>query len=229
MRGIDTRSLGLGQMDPRTKLLLAIAFSAITVLEKRLLMLGGLVLVPFITALVLGLAPMWLRSLKLLAPMFLIASLITLVAFGPEVALEVTLRLIAVGGAFYLFFSTTLPEDLAGALVKMGVPYVFAFILTTAMEFIPVLRRKITGIIDAQRSRGIPLEPGWRALRYYPALFIPIMVTSFSLADELAMAMESRGFGRRGRSFYHDYSLRFKDWIALLACAILVGLWVQSL
>ncbi len=214
-------------MDPRTKLLLAVAFSVIAVAEKRLPVLGALALVPLVVASGLGLARSWLRSLRLLAPMFLIASLITLAAFGPGIALEVSLRLIAVGGAFYLFFRTTPPEDMANALVKMGVPYVFAFILTTAMEFIPVIQRKISGIIDAQRSRGIPLEPGWRAIRYYPALFIPVMVASFSLADELAMAMESRGFGRRGRSFYRDHRLGLKDWLAISVCTMLIALWFK--
>lgn len=215
-------------MDPRMKLLLTVAFSALAIMEKRLLVLWVFASLPLLLAFVLGFGRTWLNSFKLLAPMFLIASLITLLAFGPWVALEVVLRLIAVSGAFTLFFRTTLPEDLAGALVKMGVPYVFAFILTTAMEFIPIIQRKIAGIIDAQRSRGIPLEFGWRALRYYPALFIPIMVTSFSLADELAMAMESRGFGRKGRSFYRDYSFSLKEWGILLASAALIFLWAKT-
>lgn len=216
-------------MDPRTKLLLAVVFSVITVIEERLLALVIFALMPFFLALGLGLARAWINSLKLLTPMFLVASIITLAAFGPWTALGVALRLIAVSGIFTLFFRTTLPEDLAGALVKMGVPYVFAFILTTAMEFIPIIQKKIVGIIDAQRSRGIPLELGWRALRYYPALFIPIMVTSFSLADELAMAMESRGFGRKGRSFYRNYAFSLKDWSALIVSAILITLWAQTL
>lgn len=215
-------------MDPRVKLFLVSAFSALAIMEKRLPVLWGFALLPLFLAIILGFARTWLNSLKLLAPMFLIASLITLLAFGPWAALEVALRLMAVSGAFTLFFRTTLPEDLASALVKMGVPYVFAFILTTAMEFIPIVRRKIGGIIDAQRSRGIPLEFGWRALRYYPALFIPIMVASFSLADELAMAMESRGFGRKGRSFYRDYRLGLKDWGILLAGIAFIFLWAKT-
>ncbi len=210
------------------KLLLAVAFSALAIMEKRLPVLLVFALLPSIMAFALGFLRAWLNSYKLLAPMLFIASVTTLLAFGPHVALEVTFRLIAVSGAFTLFFRTTLPEDLAGALVKMGVPYVFAFILTTALEFIPIIRRKIAGIIDAQRSRGIPLEFGWRALRYYPALFIPIMVTSFSLADELAMAMESRGFGRKGRSFYRDYRFSLKDWGILLASIALTFLWAKT-
>ncbi len=216
-------------MDPRTKLLIALAFSVIAIMEERLAALAILALFPLFLALKLGLAQAWLRSLRLLIPMLLVASLITLVAFGFKVALAVSIRLLALSNAFFLFFRTTLPEDLAGAMVKMGVPYVFAFILTTAMEFIPVIQKKVAGIMDAQRSRGIPLELGWRALRHYPALFIPIMVSSFSLADELAMAMESRGFGRKGRSFYKEYKLSRKDWIALSLMGASLLLWALSL
>jgi energy-coupling factor transport system permease protein len=212
-------------MDPRTKLLIAIAFSAIAVVEERLVALAILALLPLVATLKLGLAKAWFRSLRLLIPMVLVASLITLAAFGLKVALVVSIRLLALTSAFFIFFRTTLPEDLAGALVKMGVPYVFAFILTTAMEFIPVIQRKVMGIMDAQRSRGIPLEFGWRALRHYPALFIPVMVSSFSLADELAMAMESKGFGKKGRSFYKDYKLTWKDWAALSLTAFSLLLW----
>ncbi len=216
-------------MDPRTKLILALAFSVIAIIEERLPVLAILALLPLLVAIKLGLARAWIRSLKLLAPMVLIASLITLAAFGFKVALAVSIRLLALSSAFFLFFRTTLPEDLAGALVKMGVPYVFAFILTTSMEFIPVIQKKLMGIMDAQRSRGIPLELGWRALRHYPALFIPVMVSSFSLADELAMAMESRGFGRKGRSFYKEYKFSPKDWIAFSLMGACFLLWALSL
>jgi energy-coupling factor transport system permease protein len=47
-----------------------------------------------------------------------------------------------------------------------------------------------------------------------------LLVQSFQLADELAEAMEARGFGRAGRTFWRDYRLRAQDWLAL-AVAIL--------
>jgi energy-coupling factor transporter transmembrane protein EcfT len=43
------------------------------------------------------------------------------------------------------------------------------------------------------------------------------LVQSFELADQLAEAMESRGFGRPGRTFARDYRLRVRDWLILAA------------
>ncbi|HDN79497.1 MAG TPA: energy-coupling factor transporter transmembrane protein EcfT [Chloroflexi bacterium] len=212
-------------MDPRTKLFLVAVYTIIVVLEKQLSVLAVALVLAFSMIWLRKLTRQWLRTLKMTGPMLAIALLISLVSFGPQITLQVGMRLLCVVSAFFIFFQTTLPEDLAGALVKMGVPYVFAFILTTAMEFVPVIQRKVRNVIDAQRSRGIPVEFSLRGLRYYPALLVPIMVSSFSLADELAMAMESRGFGRPGRTFYREYAFKWVDYLAIgMGLAILLVL-----
>lgn len=63
------------------------------------------------------------------------------------------------------------------------------------------------------------------ALRHYPALLTPLLIQSFQLADDLAEALEARGFGRAGRTFWRDYRLRRRDWMVLAtASAVCVGL-----
>lgn len=88
------------------------------------------------------------------------------------------------------------------------------------------MEHRIRQIIDAQRARGIPLEPGWRALRFYPALLVPLLVQSLTAAEHLAAAMEVRGFGRPGRSQLVAYRWRYRDTVAvgvtLLAASVLV-------
>jgi len=97
--------------------------------------------------------------------------------------------------------------------------------MSVGMQFVPVLARKARSVVDAQRARGIPLEPGLRALRHYPALMGPVLVQAFQLADELAEAMEARGFGRPGRTFAREYRLRVVDGLVLLVgVAVLVVL-----
>ena len=120
-------------------------------------------------------------------------------------ALWASVRLLALTSTFFLFFRTTPPEELGNALVRSGLPYEVAFVMSVGMLFVPVLARKAQHVVDAQRSRGIPLEPGLRALRHYPALMGPVLVQAFQLADELAEAMEARGFGRPGRTFAREY------------------------
>ena len=133
------------------------------------------------------------------------------------------MRLLGLASTFFLFFRTTPPEELGNALVHSGLPYEVAFVMSVGMLFVPVLARKARHVVDAQRSRGIPLEPGLRALRHYPALMGPVLVQAFQLADELAEAMEARGFGRPGRTFAREYRLRAIDGLVILAGVAALG------
>ncbi len=137
------------------------------------------------------------------------------------------LKLLALTSGFFAFFSTTVPEDLGNALVKTGMPYHIAFVLSTSMQFVPVLGRKAKNVLESQRARGIPVEPGWSALRHYPAFLVPLLIHAFQLAEELAEAMETRGFGLPNRTFYKDYRLGVQDWLALgIGLVFLIGLLV---
>jgi energy-coupling factor transport system permease protein len=204
-------------LDPRTKLALAILYAAAILVAGRLgWLLAGLGL---LIALVLlageGRAYLrWLRLVTVMAAAWFALSLWTL---DLAAAGRAALRLMALTTDFFLLFRTTSPYDLGNALVKAGLPYEVAFVFSTSLRFVPVVRRKAQNVFDAQRSRGIPLEPGLAALRYYPALMAPLVVQSFELADQLAEAMESRGFGRPGRTFAHEYRLRARDWLILMA------------
>jgi energy-coupling factor transport system permease protein len=82
---------------------------------------------------------------------------------------------------------------------------------------VPLIRLKIRHIIDAQSSRGIDLRPRLRNVGNFMALLMPLLAQSFVLSDELAVAMESRGFGRKGRSSRRQYDLTFLD------CSLMVG------
>jgi energy-coupling factor transport system permease protein len=83
------------------------------------------------------------------------------------------------------------------------------------MQFIPVLIRHARNIRDAQRSRGIPIEGGIKSIFYLPAFAAPLLIQSFKFADELAEAMEARGFGVSGRSFRHEPRFSWMDWLAV--------------
>jgi energy-coupling factor transport system permease protein len=50
----------------------------------------------------------------------------------------------------------------------------------------------------------------------------PVLVQAFQLADELAEAIEARGFGRPGRTFAREYRLRAVDWLAIAVGAALL-------
>jgi energy-coupling factor transport system permease protein len=201
--------------DPRTKLIFSIFYAVLVVASRRTAGLtlewGALILL--IVLMAQGKA--YLKWLRLVVPMSLFFGAVTWWSINLEAGTVAALKLLVVTTVFFTFFSTTLPEDLGNALIEWGLPYTVAFVLSTSLQFVPVISRKAKNVLDAQRTRGIPVEPGWSALRHYPAFFIPLLIQSFQLAEELAEAMESRGFGRPGRTFLKEYRMNYRDWTAI--------------
>lgn len=156
---------------------------------------------------------LWLNFLKNLGVAVLTFFLIAWLAFDLQTGIVSGLRLLNIGTVFFLFFQTTPPEHLANGLLKMGCPYPFTFVLNASMQFIPVLIRRARNIRDAQRARGIPIEGGLRSLFYLPAFAGPLLIQAFKFADELAEAMEARGFGISGRSFRYELRFGWVDWM----------------
>jgi energy-coupling factor transport system permease protein len=170
----------------------------------------------------------YLRWLRLVMPMALFFGALSGWAAG-DLAQGGTaaLKLLSLTTVFFIFFETTAPEDLGNSLVAAGLPFAAAFVFSAALQFVPVIGRKAQRVMEAQRCRGIALEPGWAALRHWPALLAPLLIQAFTLADELAEAMEARGFSRPGRTFYHDYRMQALDWLAVAIGAglLLTGIW----
>jgi energy-coupling factor transport system permease protein len=165
----------------------------------------------------------WLNFFKGLGFASLTFLVIAWLAFDFLTAVVSSLRLLAIGTAFFLFFQTTPPEALSNALLKMGVPYPFAFVLSASIQFVPVLARRLGNIRDAQRARGIPIEGGLSLFIHLPALAGPLLIQAFKFADELAEAMEARGFGIPGRRFRYEPRFRWMDWVVVIICvAVLV-------
>jgi energy-coupling factor transport system permease protein len=166
----------------------------------------------------------WLNFLKGLGFAVLSFLIIAWLAYDFLTAVVSALRLLAIGSAFFLFFQTTPPEVLSNALLKMGVPYPFAFVLSASMQFAPVLVRRLGNIRDAQRARGIPIEGGLSLLIHLPALAGPLLIQAFKFADELAEAMEARGFGIPGRRFRHEPRFRWMDWMAVIVSVAVLAM-----
>ena len=168
----------------------------------------------------LGMGKDWVHSFRYFWPMLGLVFVIAFFSFDLQLALLLTIRLFNLLTVSFVFFRAVSPEEMGATLNKLGVPYSFAFILTTAMRYVPLIKQKIRHIIDAQSSRGIDLRPRLRNVGNFMALLMPLLVQSFVLSDELALAMESRGFGRKDRSSRRQYNLTF--WECVLMVAILV-------
>jgi energy-coupling factor transport system permease protein len=209
----------MSRTDPRTRLALGLmAISAVLFSASALTMAAELVLL-WTAVLLLGSLRDWIRFLARMAPLVGLVFLIAAWSFDLVVASLLSLRLLNLLMVSFVCFHIVQPDELVAALRKMGVPYEFGFILSTAMRYVPLLGMKVRSIIDAQRSRGIDLRLRFRNLKNLLALLLPLLAQSFALAEDLAMAMESRGFGRKDRSFRRKY--RVAPWeYALMTAAL---------
>ena len=221
----------MARLDPRTRLALGLmAIAAVFVARKpEALLVEAIILLAALP--LLGMGKEWGHSFRYFWPMLGLVFVIAFFSFNLQTAWLLAIRLFNLLTVSFVFFRTVSPEEMGAALQRLGVPYGFAFILTTAMRYVPLIRQKIRNIIDAQSSRGIDLRPRLRNAGNFMALLMPLLAQSFVLSDELALAMESRGFGRKGRSSRRQFALTFLD-CALMAGAlmllVLFALWERG-
>jgi len=209
-------------LDPRSKLIMVFVATILLMIFHQWVSLIASLGILMIVVLLFRLGLPWLNFLRGLGFAVLTFFFIAWLAFDLLTAVVSGLRLLTIGTAFFLFFQTTSPEALSNALLKMGVPYPFAFVLSASMQFVPVLVRRLRNIRDAQRARGIPIEGGLSLLIHLPALAGPLLIQAFKFADDLAEAMEARGFGIPGRRFRHEPRFRWVDWTVVLISIIVL-------
>jgi energy-coupling factor transport system permease protein len=123
-------------------------------------------------------------------------------------------------------------EKLLNPFKKIGVPaHELAMMMTIALRFIPTLMDETDKIMKAQMARGADFESGnilRRAKNLIP-LLVPLFISSFRRADELAMAMEARCYkGGEGRTRMKQLKLTNRDFIAAFTTVLFVGLCIAS-
>ncbi len=240
------------RLDPRTKLVGMIAYIAIVFLVNELPLFALPALFVLMTTLIAAVPLRYLiKSLKpialLLVFMFVINlfmvktgdplfdwKFIHITRGGVWQAVFITLRLILLLLGTSLMTLTTTPialtdgmEKLLTPLAKLGFPaHELSMMMTIALRFIPTLIEEADKIMKAQMARGADFESGnlvKRAKAMVPVL-VPLFVSAFRRADELAMAMESRCYhGGEGRTRMRVLKLRWIDGLAGLALAVMTA------
>jgi energy-coupling factor transport system permease protein len=161
---------------------------------------------------------------------------ITVTREGLYTAVFMGLRLVLLIIGSSLLTLTTKPikltdgiESLLKPLKIVGVPaHELAMMMTIALRFIPTLLEETDKIMKAQMARGADFESGGllkRARNLVPIL-VPLFISAFRIAQDLAMAMEARCYrGGGGRTKLHELKFRRRDAVAiLLTCVYLVAL-----
>ncbi len=241
----------LHRADPRVKLVALVIYLVFVLLAKNACALG-VVLVTMLTLAAVSRIPFSVlaRSLKPVVFILLFTGVLNLFLTtgetplfewkflhiypeGVRTAVYMMLRLVClVGGSSLLLSYTTSPLDLTdaieslfGFLKKLHVPvHEFAMMMTIALRFIPTLTAETDKIISAQKARGADFESGGlvRKAKAIVPILIPLFVSAFRRADELAEAMECRCYhGGEGRTKLKVMRSRPSDYVFLFGMASL--------
>ena len=123
-------------------------------------------------------------------------------------------------------------EDLLSPFQKIGLPsHEIAMLISIALRFIPDLIDETARIIKAQESRGVDMKEGKLMERVMAilSLIVPLIVSAFQRAEDLANAMEARGYAPGlPRTRYKQLEMKKQDWFLLACCAVLMGviIWI---
>ncbi len=249
----------LHKCDPRTKLLLTIAFIVVIFLCKNFFALGLMTLLTVVSMLISKVpVKMFLKSMKPIVPLILLTAILNIFyTTGGEVLVsfwKITIRDKAIFTAIFiairifcliiissLLTYTTTPTMLTDGIERLLKPldvilkpfnsfrvHTLAMMMTLALRFIPTLIEEIDKIMNAQKARGADLETGGimqRAKALIP-IIIPLFVSSFRRAYELAFAMDCRCYtGGDGRTRMKQMKFRISDlWVGIIFVVVFSGI-----
>lgn len=245
------------RLDPRGKILLTVAYIVILFLPRTWVGLGVAAAVP-VGAYLLARIPgryVW-KSIK---PVLFIAAFtailnlfynsrgtvlfhwwiftVTDLGITTTVFIVVRITLLILGSSLLTY--TTTPTDLTDAIERLLTPlkwlhlnvHELAMMMTIALRFIPTLIEETDKIMSAQKARGADMESGGLIKRIKALLpvLIPLFVSSFRRAYDLALAMECRCYrGGEGRTRMKQLTFAGRDLAAVLIMAAVIA-WVVLL
>ncbi|MDG4657895.1 energy-coupling factor transporter transmembrane protein EcfT [Ectobacillus antri] len=116
-------------------------------------------------------------------------------------------------------------ETLLSPFKRIGMPvHEIALMMSISLRFIPTLMEETEKIMKAQSSRGTDFTGGplKERLRAVIALLVPLFISAFKRAEDLAIAMEARGYrGGEGRTKFRQLQWGYKDNLALLSLVVI--------
>ncbi len=238
------------RLDPRTKLLGAVWFIIIIFLANNWLSYVALIAFVF-TAVKLseinpkffinGVKPLiWLILFTVILQILFTSGQTIWFRLGPIIISQegvlngvfIFLRFVLIIFMSTILTLTTMPLSLTDAIefllrplnaIKVPV-HEIALMLSIALRFVPTLMDETEKIMNAQRARGIDFGEGniYEQMKSIVPLLIPLFVSSFNRAEELATAMEARGYkGGEGRTKYRQLSWESRDTLVMVAFGVL--------
>ncbi len=241
----------LHRLDARMKIILTLALAVSIFLCKNFFALGFFLIV---TAVLVAMSKIpfktILKSIKPLAIIILITAFLNIfygkgeplfsigrfaiTRSGIETAVFMAFRIIILVVVTSLLTYTTSPTQLTDALERLMKPlkllkidtHAISMTMTIALRFIPTLVEEIDKIMSAQKSRGADMDSGniINKVKALIPVLIPLFVSSFRRANELAYAMECRCYrGGEGRTKMKVMKLSVGDFAALAIVGLIIA------
>lgn len=239
----------LHRMDPRVKILLLIAFIVMIFMTANYFSVALITLSVVALVLLSGVpVKMYLKSLKMIIVIVLFTSVlnlfygrgepllkigfITITEAGINNSVFIAIRIITLIFVSSMLTFTTSPTELTDALERLFKPLkIFhiqpneiAMMMTIALRFVPTLVEETDKIMNAQKARGADMESGglMQRIKALIPVLIPLIVSAFRRAYDLAMAMECRCYrGGEGKTKMKSLKTTKLDYSAIAVVVIL--------
>ena len=244
----------LHRADPRMKICLTI-FVIVLIFTSQNFFSLGLVVAGVAAAMVLSKIPirLYLKSLKAILILVIFTSVLNIFYGTGEPLWQWGIFRVTLNGILNSIFEsvrivnlilttsiltfTTSPTQLTDAierllrpLAKLHVPvHEFAMMMTIALRFVPTLLEETDKIMSAQKARGADMESGglMQRIKALVPVLIPLFVSAFRRAYDLATAMESRCYhGGEGRTKMKSLHFGASDWGVLLGSVAVLGAFI---
>lgn len=222
-------------LDPRTKIIYSLTILTLSLLTINLLPLLILFLTQLPLVWIARIEKKWKLTIQGLT-LFVIIIVVLNVFLFQQASTHPTSTGIAIAFRIYtsftvlnLLFLTINPDDLSQAIQKLGGPYSFAWTLSTAYRFVPILAAEARIVKEAQLSRGLQIDKGnfLTRLKKTLPLLIPLFASALRRAQELAEAMEARAWNpKTKRTYFYEITMSRMDFIltgvSLLILALVI-------
>jgi len=240
------------RLDPRTKLIVIFFYVIVVFFANNTMSYGLLTLFVVISVfstfiplrfILKGLTPIWfLIIFTFLLHLFLtkegpvVFEILSLKFYqgGIIQGLVISLRFCLLILMTSLLTLTTTPIEITDAIESLLHPlkqvkfpvHELALMMSISLRFIPTLMQETDKISKAQASRGVDFRTGSlkERVKAIIPLLVPLFVSAFKRAEELAMAMEARGYqGGEGRTKLRELSYQKRDWLIfiLFICTVI--------
>lgn len=244
------------RLDPRIKMCLTVYFIVLIFCSKNFVTLGATILMSLL-GVVLSKVPLklYLKSMKPILfivvftgvlnlfygtgdPIFTLG-FIHITRNGIVNSIMIAVRIVVLILISSILTFTTSPTQLTDAIERLLKPlsvlhvpvHEFAMMMTIALRFVPTLLEETEKIMAAQKARGADMESGglMQRIKALIPVLIPLFVSAFRRAFDLATAMESRCYhGGEGRTKMKVLHLSKDDYITLIVCVLYLAAFITA-